>query len=230
MSLFYKYCFMIHKLHEKTPFECGEFFKNLIQNKPEKQFSELTPNEAVYYKDYNGERIFVICRLTPSGKMAEVIQYFNESTFKITKNQFPGIFKVLWNPSVRTEEDDWLISMLGVTHEKIVESAVSEAIEIPARVRSYYPQYFIEIPERFPIDKVKNFLKPYFGKYPDVVHVKECIESCHRQIKKLTADMHKAVVLNPNTKENWDRYIQDNIDEIDFYKWIEPYVKTIFKV
>lgn len=221
-----------YKLHEKTPFECGEFFRGLIQNLPDRQFSELSAGDIVYYKDYGGEQLLKVIRLTPSAKIAEVQSFSKGQEFskpyKMYKSRCSGLFKLWWSADTSSELNTWLLSIIGLTHLDFVKKAIAEGLVILARVKVYYPELFIEIPERFTVERVKNFLKPEFGKHVDNGFIDECIENCHKQIKKLAEDMPKSIVLNPHTEKDWNRYIDNYVDGIDFYEWIREYVNTVF--
>jgi hypothetical protein len=106
----------------------------------------------------------------------------------------------------------------------VIDQAVADGLEVPARVRIYYPQKFVELPERFELKHLQQVLKPEWGRVLTAALVDAAIAENHKQIKRLYKAMVRAVVVNPSVRQDYTGYIQNAIDEIDFYRWLRPHV------
>jgi hypothetical protein len=147
--------------------------------------------------------------------MADVLFYGDEQPRRITPTRYYGTFRPL---------SDELRAWLGVTHEAVVDRAIADGLEIPARVRIHYPDKFVRLPERFDVKRLRDTLRPSWGKVITAEVADAMIEQEHKQMRGLLESKTKAVALNPDVDKDYDRYIQTCIDDIDFYRWLRPLV------
>lgn len=54
--------------------------------------------------------------------------------------------------------------------------------------------------------------------------IDEIIKREHIEIKVLGEQRVRAIILNPKVAADYDRYVQDHVDSIDFYRWLQPHV------
>lgn len=210
----------MNSYHEKTQFEMATELQAQIQALPVTEFADLQPGTIYHYKPsysgcYEGERVLVVRRMLPSRKMADVSDYGSETIRRITPTHYHGNFRAL---------TDELQRWIGVTHEQVVDQAIADGLEVPARVRIHYPDKFIELPERFELKYLQEALKPEWGKALTTALVDDVIAENHKQIKRLYKAMVRAVVVNPSVRQDYTGYIQHRIDDVDFYRWLRPHV------
>ena len=141
---------------------------------------------------------------------------------RIYRGSYPGRF---------IELDADLLVLSGVSHEEIVKAAVAAGLEVPPEVRRQYPALFVTIPERFAnghhsaVERVTQALATAFRKEPiNVKDVDGWIDEAHKQIASLRCERTRTVALNPDTAQDYDRYIVDHRADIDFYRWLRKLV------
>lgn len=203
--------------HQKTAFEMAEELQARLMALPVTIFADMQAGVTYYYKPSygNGQKALTVRRMLPSRKMADVSDYGDERVYRITPTRYYGTFRAL---------PDELLPWLGVTHEQVIDHAIADGLEVPARVRIHYPEKFIELPERFELKHLQDVLKPTWGKVLTAPLTDEAIEENHKQVKRLYKAMVRAVVVNPSVRQDYTAFIQNAIDNIDFYRWLRPHV------
>jgi hypothetical protein len=203
--------------HTKTAYEMASELQQSLEALPVTSFPDLRAGTTYYYKPSygSGDKALTVRRMLPSRKMADVSDYGTERIYRITPTQYHGSFRAL------SEE---LLPWLGVTHEQVVDEAVAKGLEVPARVRVHYPQKFVELPERFELKHLQDVLKPIWGRTLTAATADDAIQENHKQIKRLYKAMVRAVIVNPSTRQDYTAFIQNAIDDIDFYRWLRPHV------
>ena len=112
------------------------------------------------------------------------------------------------------------------------QAAVAAGLEVPPEVRRQYPALFVTIPERFAnghhsaVERVTQALTPPFRKEPINVKDVDRMDSneAHKQISSLRCERTRTVALNPDTAQDYDRYIVGHRADIDFYRWLRKLV------
>lgn len=208
---------MTDNFHTKTAYEMATELQERLNTLPVTSFADLRAGVTYYYRPSygNGQQALTVRRMLPSKKMADVSDYGNERVYRITPSRYHGTFRAL---------SDDLLPWLGVTHEQVIDKAITDDLDIPARIRVHYPDKFIQTPERFTVKRLRDVLRPEWGKVMTLAAVDEIIVSHHERVKGLQESRAKAVVLNPDSRLDYDKYIQNCIDDIDFYRWLRPHV------
>jgi hypothetical protein len=143
---------------------------------------------------------------------------------RVYKGSYEGTF---------IELDADLIAISDVKHETVVKAAVDAGLDVPPVVRREYPALFIEIPARFAqanttaAQRVANAFSPAWVRREEAMtptHLDAQIEEAHRQIATLQDTRCQAVIANPDTAEDYDRYIAEHRADIDFYRWLRRLV------
>jgi hypothetical protein len=207
------------KFYELTNFQFVEKFKAIVDALPKKSFTELNVGEMVLYKSeysYENNVVYQIHNLTKSKKMADVTRVLIDEAapYRITAASYKGSFIVF---------DNSLISMIGVKHSDIIHKAVELKLDIPVDVRVEYPGLFVQLPDRFEVKKLIDFVKPQWGKKVTSKAIFNMIKNAHEQIEKLKDEKEKALALGAFTKSDHDKYIDSYKHDIDFYRWLEPH-------
>lgn len=224
--------------HKMSRNEMSKDMLARIQKGKHVSFAELTPGTYMY--DQRKE-VFIIGKLTPAKRQAEAIrlgpggQRF--STRLHSGNYSYGKFVAL---------SDEIVSMLDVKHEAIIEEIVSREGPgpVPPMVRREYPQFFVEVPERFgikdsayescfretPRERVKNALlregTRWGGAIPSAESMEEIIQGDHASMTVLYNERAQALSLNRDIGNDYDRCIQERKNNIDFYRWLIPYFEV----
>lgn len=206
-----------HSFHVKTAYEMATAIKALIDSCPVTVFSELETGKQYHYKNGSGETVVSVERMLPSRKMADVLFYGEAQPRRITPTRYYGTFRELSD-----EVKPWL----GVTHEAVIDAAITEGREVPARVRVHYPDKFVELPERFSVQQLRDTIRPQWGKVVTATVVDEMIEQRHQQIRKVDEQLPKVVALSPDHVKDYERYIANWTTDLDFYRWLRPLVDT----
>jgi len=212
----YEYA-IARQFHQMTAFEMATELKRLIDAQPKLDFEQLEAGQVVYYKSSYSDRdqVLRVVKTTPKRKLADVEALNGNYKFRAAKGSYHGKFSVL---------DEELISFVGLTHELVIDEALSRGLEIPARVRVHYPDKFIETPERFTVKRLRDVLRPEWGRAMTPAAVDAVIADHHGRVRQLQESRVKAVALNPGSSLDYDKYIQNCIDDIDFYRWLRPHV------
>lgn len=217
--------------HKMTKDDMARDLRDRIYKTPAVSFGKLRAGKTYLVKS---KEVMRVEKVMPSGKQAQVTIFRRDQPDYNTK-----IFAGSYYGDVFTEIDKFIFSLGDITHEMIVTDALKfwGVRAIPARVRRDHPQLFIKIPERLgtkdaaydsgwkthPVDRVKEALHHY-GKYPDFQVMEEIISGHHQHIRDLSRRRVAAQVLNPNTAKDWDEYIKDHEEAVDFYRWLQPHV------
>jgi hypothetical protein len=91
---------------------------------------------------------------------------------------------------------------------------------------------FIEIPERFAtgrfsaVERVTQALQaaPFSTAAVGVAEVDAFIEHAHYLIATMRCERTRRVALNPDMAADYDRYLTDSLNDIDFYRWLRKLV------
>lgn len=205
------------QFHTKTAFEMSTELRGLIDAQPVTKFTELQAETTYFYKPSygNGESVCTVKRLLPSKKMADVVFYGELNPRRITPTRYHGTFRPL---------PDGLHDWLSTTHEQVIDAAIAQGLEVPARVRVYYPEKFTELPERFSLKQLQDALRPQWSQYLTAEAVATMIEERHKGIRRLDLELPKVTALNPAHVQDYERYIANHNADIDFYRWLQPLV------
>lgn len=205
--------------HQQTAYEMTRDVEALMAERPKLPFEALETGQMVFQPPaYSGAShdVFSVLKVTPKRTQIEARRPIgDQAPFKAYKGSYYTPFTIL---------DENLVSLLGITHREIVEEAVRLALAVPGRVRVYYPDLFVEVPERFEAKRLIETLRPQWGREVTNRELKAFIEERHQRFRQLESQMSKAVVLNPATAEDYQRYLLGYIADIDFFRWLLPHV------
>jgi hypothetical protein len=228
--------------HQLTSYEVAELLKRHLGTETVALAATL-PDKL--YTTTNHTQVFLMQRLLPSGKQADVVFWAQDRTAFASERIFAGSYDRLFLL------DELLTARLGVTQQMVVEAALLRDLSVPVKVRIEHPQLFVTIPARFgklegarakvidgllltrdslttsAIERVKNALSPdwFRGAGPcTVAKVQAWIEESHRTIQRMSCDRTRAATVSPTCVQDWDRLIADQTDNIEFYRWLEPLV------
>lgn len=202
--------------HQQTAYDMAKQLRTMLEALPTAKFPDLREQSMYQYENGGSQmRVLTVARMLPSRKMADVQFYGEDQTQRITPSRYYGIFREL---------NDEIKKWLGVTHENVIDSAITEGLSIPARVRVHYPDKFVELPERFSVKQLQDVLRPSWGKFVTAETVAEMIEQRHQSIRKMDLELPKVAVLNPAHIQDYERYIAGYNTDIDFYRWLQPLV------
>lgn len=208
------------EFHRKTQFEMADEIQKLIKQQPQVKFEELEVGQVVYYAPrYSGDRnqVLRVVKTTPARKLADVEAIDNSYKFRAAKGKYYGAFSVL---------SAELVSFVGLTHEDVVKEAMRRGLEIPARVRIRYAELFVAAPARFKAGRLTEFMQPSWGSAMTANRIDEAITDAHDTIRKWEEGRVRALVLNPEHGRDYDKLINDQIDNLDFYRWVRPLVEV----
>jgi hypothetical protein len=197
----------------------------LLDACPTCEFDGLKAGKTYLYRAYTGATSYLIevKEVTAKGGQA-VVNIDKRAIVRIYRGKYTGKF-------IELSAD--LCVMSGLTHEALVKYALACELEIPPEVRREYPALFVEIPERFAHDnitavqRVVNAFSPTWvarDKPLTTATLDAQIEEAHRHIARLQDTRCQAVVVNPDTAEDYDRYIESEMADIDFYRWLRRLV------
>jgi len=186
---------------------------------PTCEFDGLEAGKSYCYKpSYGTPALVVVGQTTPKRRQA-VASVNQGEPRRIYKGDYYGNF---------IELDADLRALTGITHEAIVKAALDAGLDVPPIVRREYPDLFVEIPERFAngrfsaVERVKQALQPApFQREPvSVADVDKFIEHTHYLMATMRCERTRRTALNPDMAVDYDRYLKDNLDDIDFYRWL----------
>ena len=186
---------------------------------PTCDFEGLEAGKSYCYKpSYGTPALVVVGQTTPKRRQA-VASVNQGAPRRIYKGDYYGNF---------VELDADLRALTGITHETVVKAAVDAGLDVPPIVRREYPGLFVEIPERFANgrfsapERVKQALQPApFQREPvSVADVDKFIEHTHYLMATMRCERTRRTALNPDMAVDYDRYLKDNLDDIDFYRWL----------
>ena len=186
---------------------------------PTCQFEGLEAGKSYCYKpSYGTPALVVVGQTTPKRRQA-VASVNQGEPRRIYKGDYYGSF---------IELDADLHALTGITHEMIVTAAANAGMEVPPEVRRQYPGLFVEIPERFAngrfsaVERVTQALQPAcFQREPvSVADVDKFIEQAHYHLATVRCERTRRIALNPDMAKDYDRIVEDNVNDIDFYRWL----------
>jgi len=190
---------------------------------PTCEFEGLEAGKSYCYKpSYGAPALVVVGQTTPKRRQA-VASVNQGEPRRIYKGDYYGSF---------IELDADLRALTGITHEMIVAAAVAAGMEVPPEVRRQYPGLFVAIPERFAngrfsaMERVTQSLTPpMFAKEAvSVTDIDAWIEHTHYLMATMRCEKTRRTALNPDMAVDYDRYLADNLDDIDFYRWLRRLV------
>lgn len=208
-----------------TRSDMADACRTILAACPTCEFAGLEAGKSYQYRAYQGATAYLIevKETTAKGGQA-VVNIDRRCECRIYKGKYSGTF---------TELSADLIAMIGLTHEIVVRTAKANQLDIPPEVRREYPALFIEIPERFALDnkpaveRVVNAFSPSWVMRKDhltTATLDAQIEEAHRDIARLQDTRTQAVVVNPDNGQDYDRYIENDMANIDFYRWLRRLV------
>lgn len=166
--------------HMMTEYDYCGAVKKWLASMPVRSWAELEVGGTYMHKDYRGNYMaFSVVRITPSRAKTTVREWGDDYDTDFLKGSYQHVEFI--------HIDDSLISMLGVTHEMIVEEAVNRGLPVPPEVRCAYPGFFVEVPERFtkagghPVVEVFGLPKGnkyYDGPATSADRLREVLQTC----------------------------------------------------
>jgi len=206
--------------HKLPAAEMARQCRAMLDARPACKFAGLEPGKTYIYKPPygNGMELLTIGEVTPKRTQA-VASVSGREPRRIYRGSYEGTF---------CELDADLIALAGIQHETVVAAAVGISLDVPPLVRREYPALFVEIPERFAngrfsaAERVKQALqRACFQREPvSVADVDRFIEQAHYHLATARCERTRRIALNPDMAPDYDRIVQDNIDDIDFYRWL----------
>ena len=221
--------------HCMTKAECGKDIRTRIEARPICEFAGMQSGKTYFFKHGYDHRntackVLACIKTTPKGKQATLSAYPDHKPYTAYAGSFHGSFYEL---------DAELVGIIGITHREVVQAALSPTrvresgyfYNPPLKVKIEYPDLFVEIPKRFAkranteVERVVDSLSPRFPiKAVDRKLVAQWIEQAHTSIRSLTCERTRKVCENPALSKDYDEYIEDYKEDIDFYRWLEPLV------
>jgi len=212
--------------HQVVAYDMSVKCRAMLDARPTCQFADVQPGKTYVYKPPYGNHMQLVTVGEVTPKRTQAVASVNGSAAcRIYRGSYEGTF---------SELDADLIALSPVKHEEVVKAAVERGLDVPPKVRRQYPALFVEIPKRFAqeprhtaAERVKNALNPDWVRRTEPVGpatFDRQIEEAHRQIAELQDTRVQAVVANPDTAADYDRYIADHRADIDFYRWLRRLV------
>jgi len=209
--------------HRMTADSMARECRAMLDACPKCEFEGLETGKSYCFKpSYGNATLVVVGQTTPKRRQA-VASVNQGAPRRIYKGDFYGQF---------IELDADLRALTGVTHEMIVTAAARAGMEVPPEVRRQYPTLFIEIPERFAngrfsaVERVTQALQPAcFQREPvSVADVDKFIEQAHYHLATVRCERTRRIALNPDMAADYNRIVEDNVNDIDFYRWLRRQV------
>ena len=210
--------------HQMTAYNMGLTCKALLDRCPTCKFEGLAPGKSYCCKGYGAPSLVVVGEVTPKRTQA-IASINNEAPRRIYTGTYDGATFI--------ELDADLCALTNVTHQEIVAAAVVAGMYVPPEVRREYPALFVGIPDRFAqpnISAEQRVINAFSASWvrrdkavtPATLDAQ--IEEAHQRITTMQDTHCQAVVVNPDTAQDWDRYIAETRDDIDFYRWLRRLV------
>lgn len=206
------------KAHQMEPNDFSRHMQGRLDRRPVAAFKDMKAGKVYYDKERRN--VLRVQRVTPTGRQAEI--EFVGGTMGRTK-----VHKGSDGDRVKfVELDEDLLSYLGITHEDIVREAVNRGLEIPPRVRRHYPLLFVTLPERFAERKLGDDLRRICHRFqpPGPDDIDRWIEAAHEQLAGLFHERVKRLALNADMHQDFDRWVGQQKDDIDYYRWLRSLV------
>jgi hypothetical protein len=194
--------------------------RKMLDACPTCQFEGIEAGKSYCYKPSYGTAALVV--------VGEVTPKRTQAIASVNGGEPRRIYKGSYNCGTFIELDADLRALTGITHEMIVKAAVDAGLDVPPEVRRQYPALFVEIPERFAngrfsaVERVAQALQPapFQRESVSVADVDEFIEHAHYLLATVRCERTRRVALNPDMAVDYDRMVSDNVDDIDFYRWL----------
>jgi len=211
--------------HRMVAYDMSRACRAMLDACPTCEFEGLEAGKSYCYKPSCGSPALVVVEQTTAKRRQAVARVNQGEPGRIYKGDYYSTF---------VELSAELCALTGITHEMVVAAAVAKGLDVPAEVRREYPALFVEIPERFAqppnttaTERVTHALSASWVAStktvtPATIDVQ--IEDAHRQIATTQDTRCQAVALNPDTAPDYDRYIQEYRNDIDFYRWLRKLV------
>lgn len=217
--------------HKMTSGEMGADIRKRIDSAyVVHEFSGIERGQTyLYRKRYGSDDVFRIENITPSGKQADVTKLSPNGDFKFR------IHAASYREKFIDLESAGVLELLRIEHRDIIKKALWYGKSgITVAVAREYPDLFVEIPDRFDrkipletkVDRIKRALESHFGKTATAAEFLDRIESHHVSIRELQEESTRMTQFNPALKQDYETYIADNKDSIDFYRWLLPHVSA----
>jgi hypothetical protein len=223
--------------HTMTPNVMATDLQARVRALPLHTFDELQTQQWYWQPPaYQGaaDRLFLTVRRTPAGK--EVVIADARDKFYTERRIRAGDV-----PKGAYAMTDDLRAFREVTHRSIVEEAVARGLEVPSRVRCYYPELFIEVPEHIP--NRQTFADPA-GRLCGILcrpwhetvtseMVEDWCEAAHLRLADLRAWSDQARGTwgreedhpDPSrVRADYERQIREQFADLAFYRWLQPLV------
>jgi len=212
--------------HKMPAYDMGQRCRAMLDKRPTCRFAELQPGKTYLYKASYGNHmeLLTVGEVTPKRTQA-VAAVNGNGPRRIYRGSYEGTF---------SELDADLVALSPLKHDEVVQAAVERGLDVPPVVRREYPALFVKIPERFAqaprhsaAERVRNALNPDWVRRTEPVGPATFdaqIEEAHRQIAILQDTRCQAVVANPDTAVDYDRFLAEHRADIDFYRWLRRLV------
>lgn len=221
--------------HRYTAFEMAEDLRAALAACPKRIWCEMRLGYTYLRKLYsNAQEVFRLVNFTPLKSQATVFRRTStggERSEKIYRGAYASADLIELSPA--------LITLLGVSHRDVLAAAITHGFlhEIPSIVRREEPDLFVPIPERFNTEaisrsnkrggaeRLRSSLCPQWGFPVTPATIEDVIDSTHEQIAAYQEEKFRATKLNPKLAADYDRYIADAQETIDWYRWVQTTVE-----
>ena len=211
--------------HRMVAYDMSRACRAMLDACPTCEFEGLGAGKSYCYKPSCGSPALVVVEQMAPKRRQAVARVNQGEPGRIYKGDYYSTF-------VELSAD--LCALTGITHEMVVAAAVAKGLDVPPEVRREYPALFVEIPERFAqppnttaTERVTHALSASWVASTKTVTpatIDAQIEDAHRQIARTQDTRCQAVALNPDTAPDYDRYLQEYRNDIDFYRWLRKLV------
>lgn len=208
--------------HLFTPYEYAEAFEKSLLATKSIRFVDLVPGQLYYYREsaagylstVRNRKIVRVGRMTPSKRKATLAFGPEFSPQECYATSLMGEFHPV------TEE---LIQHAWTPHRCFVEQAVAAKQAVPAKVRRYYPDLFVTIPESVDKDELVTLLTGW-GKITNAEDIAKCVESTHESIRSHDNRAAMWITRGHSTQEEHDKARNSLLDKLALYTWLAPLV------
>jgi len=220
--------------HRVPANEMARSLRAELDDCPKRAWDELRPDSTYLYERYRAQETFRLIDFTPSRRQATVMIRNPKGTESLAK-----IYRGSYSSGTAIELSPSLISLLGVSHRDVLETAIEYDLsqDIPGTVRREEPDLFVAIPERFSTesisrtnkrgtaDRLRDTLASKWGTPVSPEMIAEWLDAAHEQIAVYQEERFRAVALNPKLAQDYDRYIEDAKETIDWFRWVETLIE-----
>jgi hypothetical protein len=210
-------------LHQLTRSQFADKLKQLLTVNPAVDFSRLEAGQtylSLGYDDWRGAQVFSVHAVSVKRTQATVSR-------PISTGGTPGQFKLYFG-SYRSSRfhrlDDATQTLIGVTHEEIIRSALARKLDIPPRVRREYPALFLDCPPRYSAEEFVKLVEPNWGRVTGPEELDRLIADKGTEIHRLTAERNAAVALCHESVKDYDEYLHTARRACELARWLKPHV------